>query len=338
MAQTIFGTEVPADTLQDDGVSYALGTKFQPQVDGQATHGEWYFPDVTPSQPVVIGIYRDSDQSLLGSATFAGTEAGGRFQVPFTPAINLTALTDYRVVVWTADNYVVTGGYFGVDKTSGDIYCPVLAGVYSENPPNIVWPNDTFGQANYWPDLVFQPGSAPDPAEGSVALDLNLAVSANGARDSEGSAGVGLDFSVSGTGARNSEGSAGLDLNFTVSVNGSAPDGGSTALGIGLAVAASGSAPHGGSAALSLGLAPDASGERDSLGSAALGIGLAVSSTGERGSSGSVALGLNLALTAAGSNGDVGCPVSPFPFTLRAGSVLPWAPRAVRSFPEGECT
>lgn len=315
MAQTIFGTEVPANLNNNDGDSYSLGTRFRPSVNGQATHGEWYFPTTTPSAPVQMGIYRDSDQVLLRSATFPGGESGGRSQVAFVPPVDLVATIDYTVVVWTPDRYVSTGGYFGTDKTVGDLYCPVTAGRFLVSPI-LAFPDQSFGNANYWPDLVFVP-EGDDPAEGSAALTLDLAVVA--------------------TGARNSEGVAALGLGLAVAATGSAPHGGSVALTLDLALAAGGSSPNGGVAALGLGLAVSSAGERESLGSAALGLGLAVAGTGARESLGAASLTLNLALSGAGSNGDIGCPVPTFPFTPRSVAVA-WTPRAVRSFPGGECT
>jgi len=103
----------------------------------------------------------------------------------------------------------------------------------------------------------------PPPAEGSVALTLDLALAALGARASQGSAALGLGLALAGAGARDSQGSAGVGL----------------------------------------GLALSASGARASQGSASLGLGLALAGAGARGSAGSAALGLNLALNSQGPGG-----------------------------------
>jgi hypothetical protein len=263
MAQTIFGTEVPANLDNDDG-PYSMGTWFVLSVDGTATHGEWYFPSTPPSEPVQIGIYRDSDQALLGSATFPDGLSDGRHQVAFSPPIPLSAGVDYRVVIWTPDRYVSTSGYFNSDKTSGDIYCPPVAGRYLVGP-SLAWPDNNFGNANYWADFVFVP-EGDDPAEGTVDTGLNLAVAATGARSSSGTAAVGLGLAVA--------------------AQGSAPASGTVALTLGLGVAATGARASLGAADVGLGLSPAATGARSSGGSADLGLNLAVSAAGSNGDTG----------------------------------------------------
>jgi len=42
-------------------------------------------------------------------------------------------------------------------------------------------------------------------------------------------------------------------------------------------------------------------------------------------------------VSASGSNGDAGCPVSPWPWTPGVASGYLWTPRAVKSFPGGDC-
>jgi hypothetical protein len=292
VAQNIFGTEVPANLNNNDlPDKYSLGTRFQPAVDGQATHGEWYFPITSPSQPVQIGIFRNSDEVLLGSTTFAGGESAGRHQVAFSPAIDLVAGVEYTVAIWSSDTYVSTSGYFASDKTSGDLYCPAVAGRFLVSA-SLDFPDQSFGNANYWPDLIFVPDS--DPAEGSAALGLDLAVAATGARSSSAVA----------------------------------------ALGLGLAVASSGSISAEGQAAAGLGLAVAASGARPASGTVALSLNLAVSASGVRSASGAAALGLNLTVSASGSNGQTGRPVKPWPGTVVPVSSYPWTPRPVRSFQE----
>jgi len=155
---------------------------------------------------------------------------------------------------------------------------------------------------------------APDPAEGTADVGLNLAVAATGARDSDGVAALGLGLALAGTGARDSDGVA--------------------ALGLGLAVATSGAQPASGMVALALNLAVAASGARPASGSAALGLGLAPAAAGGRPARGSATLGLNLAVAASGSNGQSGRPVTPWPFPQNPVSTYPWTPRPVRSFQE----
>lgn len=159
----LFGTTVPANLNNNDGnQSYSLGTQFRPNVNGNATHGEWYFPTTSPSAPVTIGIYRNSDNLLLGSATFPGGLSGGRHQVAFNPVIPLVALQDYTVALWTPDAYTSTGAYFATEQTRGDIYMPPNAGRFLEVEA-LTQPTSTFNSAAYFPDFIFSTGAGTTP-------------------------------------------------------------------------------------------------------------------------------------------------------------------------------
>lgn len=76
------------------------------------------------------------------------------------------------------------------------------------------------------------------PSQGSVALGLDLAVAAVGARDSAGAAAIGLDLAVAAAGARDSAGVAALGLDLAVDARGERSSAGVASLGLGLAVSA----------------------------------------------------------------------------------------------------
>lgn len=307
--------------LVDGDQSYNMGIRFSHEDGGPCWGVEWRVPDSVP--PPAGGVHAVSIWDVATETRVAYQEfvpvPGGLQSIEFdTKPVLDPAPALYIAAVYTLHYVFRARSVNPVLSPSGKIVADDgRLTTFNGGAPLATFPNDTFASWYYVSPIMDDGGSVP-PNEGSAALGLDLTVAATGARDSAGSAALGLGLGVAATGARDSEGAA--------------------AVGLGLAVAATGSAPHGGSVALTLDLALAGAGERDSLGAAALGLGLAVSGAGARGSAGSAALGLNLAVAATGSNGDVGCPVPPFPFTPRSGLVLPWAPRAVRSFPGGECT
>jgi hypothetical protein len=242
-------------------------------------------------------LWRTSDANKMGGAdavfAYPGTPDGWN-QVALTNPVPVDAGVEYCAAIWTPLRYVATtGGASPWPLTNGDLSAPSLAGRFSSGASGIVdFPTGSFNNGCYFVDVVFE--TADDPAEGSAA--------------------VGLDLAVAATGSRPSQGAAAADL--------------------GLAVAAAGSSPHGGSVALSLDLAVASAGARAAGGAAALGLGLAPAATGLRPSLGAAALGLNLAVSASGSNGQSGRPVTPWPGTVAPVSSYPWTPRPVRSFQE----
>lgn len=76
------------------------------------------------------------------------------------------------------------------------------------------------------------------PAQGSVALGLDLAVAAVGSRRSAGAAALGLDLAVAAAGARDSAGVVDLGLALALDARGARSSEGVASLGLGLAVTA----------------------------------------------------------------------------------------------------
>lgn len=214
MAQTIFADEVPANLDNNDGDPYSLGTRFEPLVAGQATHGRWYFSTTPATAPVQIAIYRDSDQQQLGSAVFPADRPQGWHQVAFDPPIALEALGQYRVVVWTPNRYVSTGAYFADSITRGDIFCPAVAGRFLVGPA-MAFADQAFGTPSYWADFVFVPeGEDPEPevhtTAGTGALTLGASAARSTSRPSTGSAALTATATAARTTARATTGRAGL--------------------------------------------------------------------------------------------------------------------------------
>jgi len=317
---TLFTTEEPVSRDSADGTdSYSMGTYFTPAVDGTVSAIRWWFPQ--SGQPGGVApkanLFRTSDSATLGGAdavfAYPGTPDGWN-QVALSTPVAISAGVEYCAAIWTPNRYVNSnGGASPWPLTNGDLSTPSDAGRFASGASgNVDFPASSFNNGCYFVDVVFSADG--DPAEGTAATTIDLAVSGTGARASAGAGALGLGLAVAATGARASSAVA--------------------ALGLGLAPAATGARPSLGSVALSLNLDVSGSGLRAASGTAALGLNLAVSATGVRPYSGEVALGLNLAVSATGSNGQSGRPVKPWPGTVVPVSSYPWTPRPVRSFQE----
>jgi hypothetical protein len=297
MAQTLFTSQTPTSGNVTNGNSISLGNYLTPAVDGFATHIGWYFP-VNPQpggEAVKAALFRTSDSAKLAAdVVFASPGSPGTWNwVELAAPIPMSAGVQYCPTVRSPSLYVAsTGGDSPWPLTNGDLSAPASAGRFEDDDGDgsVQFPSDSFNNGCYFVDVMFSTGD--DPAEGSAALGLGLAVAATGGADAEGSAALGLNLAVAVAGARRAQGAVTLGLN----------------------------------------LAFAGSGARDSLGSAALGLDLSVSTSGARSASGTSALSLNLALAARGSDGEAGRPVAAWPYGAREVSGYPWTPRPVKSF------
>lgn len=160
MAVSLFGNETPVIGDATDNQRYTLGTEFVTAVSGTATHGRWHFPaNAQPGGELAsIGIYRVSDQQLLGQAAFTAPTLGQWNEVAFPAPIPLAAGTAYRVAVYTPGRYVATTSY-PWPKTSGDLTAGVDNGWLSNaNGGTLVFPATESGNnASFFPDLLFEP-------------------------------------------------------------------------------------------------------------------------------------------------------------------------------------
>jgi hypothetical protein len=282
----------------DGDQPYDLGVRFSTDTSVPCVGIQWrYVPTSISGSPPPGGshlaaLWRVSDQARLAFQDFIPVAASENQNVLFDAPITLDPAELYLATIFTRDYVFRASGGVDVVSPSGTLTGDQGRLVADADPT--VFPANVVSSYFYVSPLIDLGG---EPAEGTVALGLDLAVAATGGADAEGSAALGLD----------------------------------------LAVAASGTARAQGAVALTLGLAPAAAGERASQGAAAVDLGLAVAAAGERSSRGSAALGINIAVAATGSNGEAGCPVSPWPWTPRVLSGYPETARPVKSFPGGDC-
>ena len=174
---------VPNVASDSDTASVNLGVKFRADVDGFITGIRFYKgPNNTGTH---VGTLWTSGGAQLATATFTNETASGWQQLNFAAPVAVTANTVY-VASYLAPNgrYAGDNGYFaanGVDNA------PLHAlqdgasggnGVYAYGSGTI-FPASTFASSNYWVDVVFTTGGAPDTTAPTVSA-VTPAEAANG--------------------------------------------------------------------------------------------------------------------------------------------------------------
>ena len=188
---TLWPNTATPGNASDNGTSpVELGLKFRSDVAGRVT-GVRFFKGPTNTGTHIGRLWTAAGGSL-GEVTFINETASGWQQAFFGSPIDIQPNTTY-VVSYFAPNggYAYDANYFttnGVDN--GVLHAPNNAaasgnGVYLYAPTG-GFPNNTFGSANYWVDVIFENVSTPDttgpnitlrqPAGGAVNVAINGAV------------------------------------------------------------------------------------------------------------------------------------------------------------------
>lgn len=152
--------------------SLELGLNFQAQVAGSITGIRFYKgPNNTGTH---IGNLWTSTGTLLATATFSNESASGWQQVTLGSPVVLVPNTTY-VVSYFAPNgrHAFDSQYFN----GNEVLNPPLKALGSGQALNGLYrygassgfPTDSFGAANYWVDVVFNPSGAPDTTPPVVA-------------------------------------------------------------------------------------------------------------------------------------------------------------------------
>ena len=157
-------TAVPGTVDGGPDSAVELGVKFRSDVAGSITGIRFY--KATANTGTHLGNLWSSNGTLLASATFTGESASGWQQVNFATPVTIAANTIYVA------SYHVTVGHYSEDLsyfTSKGVDNPPLHaltngvsggnGVYAYGATS-AFPNQTWNAANYWMDVVFQPGVA----------------------------------------------------------------------------------------------------------------------------------------------------------------------------------
>ena len=178
----LFGSSAPTGAVvYNDGSPVELGMKFTADRNGQIAELRYYRHATDAGDTDVRqGHLWGPDGTLLATATFTSApgQAGWQVATLSTP-VAITAGLQYVVSYRTQNNYVATDNFFtqgnevAFDGLDNDAFTDLLGilsapesttaggnGVYVYGTA-LVAPDQTFGAANYWVDVSF------DPADGS---------------------------------------------------------------------------------------------------------------------------------------------------------------------------
>jgi hypothetical protein len=153
------GSAVPTVVDAGGGSGVEVGMKFTSNSSGMVTGMSFYKSSANTGTHV--GNLWTSGGTLLATATFSGETASGWQTVSFSPAVAITANTEYVV------SYHTTVGHFSADQgffATGVNNFPLQAlssgvaggnGVYVYGAGGI-FPNNSYNSTNYWVDVIVQ--------------------------------------------------------------------------------------------------------------------------------------------------------------------------------------
>ena len=168
--QTLFTTQTPVLTGQNDSVSYELGMKFQSSVSGNISAIR-YWKDASEPAGNHAGNIWSSTGTLLASTAFVNETASGWQQQALTPPLTIQANTTYVVSVNVVSFYVATnsGPFFPILNTDAGLFFPVVNGALTSladgnnglfgNPGT--FPTHSFEFSNYFRDCLLYTSPSP---------------------------------------------------------------------------------------------------------------------------------------------------------------------------------
>jgi Domain of unknown function (DUF4082) len=158
-------TTVPGTAAANDGSSVELGVKFSADADGQVT-GIRFYKGVGNNGPHTGTLWSSTGVPLSASVTFVGESVSGWQTATFPSPIPVTAGATYVA------SYHAPQGHYAFDAgglANGVDSVPLHALAGASNGGNGVYvfssattfPSLSFGNANYWVDVVYRPMTKP---------------------------------------------------------------------------------------------------------------------------------------------------------------------------------
>lgn len=147
----------PANVTGIDGNSLELGVKFTASVPGAVVGIRFY--KATNSTGAHTGSLWNSTGGRLATANSTGETPSGWQTVTFAAPVNITAGASYTVsyhTIW----YPWSPTYFTTARSVPPLTAPANAGVYRYGTTSAM-PASIYNAANYWVDVLFQPGVVP---------------------------------------------------------------------------------------------------------------------------------------------------------------------------------
>ncbi|HEX6346021.1 DUF4082 domain-containing protein [Umezawaea sp.] len=162
---------VPTTPSADDDGAYELGVRFTPTASGKITGVKFY--KGAGNTGTHTGSLWSASGQRLATGTFSGESATGWQTLTFGSPVVVSAGTTYTAsYTTTTGRYSVNSGYFA----PGAVTSPPLVALQEQNgvfQPGSGFPTTTYGSANYWVDVVYQPNDDNDPpvVNGRTPLD-----------------------------------------------------------------------------------------------------------------------------------------------------------------------
>jgi hypothetical protein len=149
---------VPGVIDSQDGTAYELGVKFRSSVGGQVKGIRFY--KSAANTGTHVGHLWTAGGTSLGNVTFTSETASGWQQALFSSPISIQAGQIYVASCHMPQGrYSVNMGYFSTSGVTSGVLTAVatsesLNGVYKSGSSG--FPNLTYGNANYWVDILFE--------------------------------------------------------------------------------------------------------------------------------------------------------------------------------------
>lgn len=151
----------PSVMSDADAVQVNLGVRFTPSAAGKITGVRYYKGPDDEGQHT--GSLWKSDGTLLGTVTFANETESGWQTAKFATPIDVEAGASYVAGYRSNGHYTSTANYFTKDKVNGPLTAPAANnGVYAYGTGN-PFPNQSFGGANYWVDVLLETSAQTAP-------------------------------------------------------------------------------------------------------------------------------------------------------------------------------
>jgi hypothetical protein len=164
---TIFDFATPSTPDGGDASSVELGVKFTPSVSGSITGVRFY--KALTNTGTHVGSLWSANGTLLATGTFTGETGSGWQTLTFSSPVGVSPGTTY-VAGYLAPNghYTFTSAAFA----SGGVTTGPLTAVANGTSANGVFaysssstfPTNSYNAANYWVDVLFQPGGSSVPS------------------------------------------------------------------------------------------------------------------------------------------------------------------------------
>lgn len=152
-----------AAVSSNDNSPVSLGVRFVASVDGMI-NGIRFFKGANDVGQHTGSLWTTTG-ALLGTVTFTNETANGWQLAAFSNPIAITAGTSYVASYQSNGNYMVTSGYFSAPHQRGYLTAGTGNGLYAYGTGG-AFPTSTFGSANYWVDVLYEPsGTANLPPE-----------------------------------------------------------------------------------------------------------------------------------------------------------------------------